>query len=133
MIITDLSSLKGNLWRALINFFDIDNDGRLGYSDYLQLILPMKSTISSKSISKKEAVVKSYEYLPYEVESELARLLELELNYQDEFERWKQDQEKQSSFSVLKTFKALDPHDFGYIDIQLLKEMLGKGKVSSFL
>ena len=86
--------------------------------------------VNNTSETKSKTFIRSSEFLPYEIESELAKLFELELKFQDVFERCKQDQESSSNFSVLKIFKALDPLDFGYIDILSLKEIIEKGKVT---
>ena len=116
------------MWRALVNFFDIDNDGKLEYVDYKYFISPIETTGFNPQTSNFDSM--KYKSLPYEVINELTKLFELELTYQKEVELRKQEQENSPYFSVVKSFKYFDEEKDGAIPLKIFEQTVKYEKVS---
>ena len=116
------------MWKALVNFFDVDNDGKLEYADYLSLVTPLES--ASRNDTKLDKINSTaYNSLQYETISDLIKLFELELLYQKEIENLKHEQENISNFSIIKSFKQLDESNDGFIKISTLQQAIKNEKV----
>lgn len=109
----------------ILKFFDSDDDGRLNYNDYMQVVLPCESEYLRAAVTQRKPYdVESYEYLPGPVELELSRLLEKEVNYHRDVEMLKRDLEASYDFSSLAAFNAIDDWNYKYIDQQALNRFL---------
>jgi len=61
----------------MIRYFDSDNDGKLNYSDFMQVVMPCDSTNLRAAIAQRQNYyVSKTEFLEEDVEKELAVLIE---------------------------------------------------------
>jgi hypothetical protein len=61
----------------MIKYFDSDNDGKLNYSDFMQIIMPCDNSVLRATIAQRQNYyVSKTEFLAQKVETELARLFE---------------------------------------------------------
>lgn len=66
--------------KHLIKFFDSTGEGRLHYSDYMQIVLPCdQQYLRAQATQRRPYTVASNEFLPYDVERNITKLLEKEL------------------------------------------------------
>ena len=74
----------------LIKFFDADEDGKLSYPEYLQIVLPcVNHKLRASTTQRIVQHCKPEDYLPIDVEQDLARLLMKEIEYHIETEEKK--------------------------------------------
>src|SRR6056300_1161139 len=60
----------------LVKFFDSDEDGRLHYPDFMQMILPCaNSKLRAQATQRPNGMCGKYDYLTLDVEKELAELI----------------------------------------------------------
>lgn len=111
----------------MIKYFDSDNDGKLNYSDFMQLIMPCDHTNLRAEIAQRQNYyVSKTDFLPQEVEEELAKLIERELSFNRVLEHNKQVMDANKMFSAEKAFQAIDDWNYGYIDKRNLKSFMRK-------
>lgn len=66
--------------KHLIKFFDSSNEGRLQYSDFLQIVLPCdQQYLRAQATQRQSYTVGSADFLPYDVERALTKLIQKEL------------------------------------------------------
>jgi Ca2+-binding EF-hand superfamily protein len=64
----------------LLKFFDSDEDGRLSYTDFSQMLLPCEDNFLRKYIQDRPSkYVGRYDYLDFDIERRLADLIEAEI------------------------------------------------------
>lgn len=71
------------------------------------------------------------EYLPFDVERLLAKLIQKELKLAKEAERLKQELASRYDYSIERLYKEVDDINYGYIDASNLKRFLIKSSIIS--
>ena len=75
----------------VIRFFDSTMERRLYYSDFLQLVLPCDQNVLRADASQRQTYeVSPEQYLPFDIEKLLSKLLFKELKYAKDLENLKQ-------------------------------------------
>jgi len=65
----------------LLRFFDSDEDGYIAYSDFIQIVLPCDNNLLRAQCQKRPySRVGRFDSLPFEEESGLTRLLQMEID-----------------------------------------------------
>lgn len=84
---------NGQMWVTenhgyfLIKFFDSDEDGKLHYPDYLQMILPCTNAkMRSEQTQKRIQECRPEDYLSLDVEQDMMRLIRAEMEFHRELE-----------------------------------------------
>lgn len=71
----------------LVKFFDSDEDGRLNYPDFMQMVLPCDNpSLRATATQRPNAYINKFDYLTLDVERDLTKLLmaEIELHKKSE-------------------------------------------------
>jgi hypothetical protein len=71
----------------LIKFFDSDEDGRLNYPDFMQMVLPCDNPqVRATATQRPNAYIGKFDYLTLDVERDLTKLImgEIELHRKSE-------------------------------------------------
>ena len=103
----------------VLKFFDTTGLGRLSYTDFLQMVLPTDNpTLRELATQRPNYEVGTKDRLNYEIEHALTRLLEKEIELNNETEFLKRDLEGRYDFSVTDSFRAMDLERNNYVDIE---------------
>jgi len=96
-------------------------------ASYLQILLPCDQPyLRAASTQRPTYPIGREEYLPFEVEQQLARLFSKELKLAREGERLKQELAARYDYSLDHLFKEIDDWNYNYIDGRNLKRFLIK-------
>ena len=105
----------------LVKFFDSDEDGRLHYPDFMQMILPCDNNmLRSKATQRPNGQINPGDFLTLDVERDLTNLLVSEIELHRASEKLKQQLESQLDYSVEGIYQVVDDWRYGYIDIRNL-------------
>lgn len=108
-----------------INYFDLDDDGKLNYHDFLQVLLPCDNPfLRSAATQRPNQELYPNEFLPMRVERAMSQLIYREVKLHLKAENIKRSLESSYDFSVRAAFKAIDDWNYNYIDKQNLKRFL---------
>ncbi|CDW85848.1 ef hand family protein [Stylonychia lemnae] len=99
--------------KLLINYFDATGEGRLFYTE-------------AACTQRPTYPVGPNEYLPFDVERLLAKLVQKELKLARDAERIKQELASRYDYSLDRLFKDVDDINYNYVDQQNLKRFLIK-------
>ena len=62
----------------LVKFFDSDEDGRLNYTDFMQILLPCDNAVlRATATQRNQAFIDKGDYLTLDVERQISKLFEL--------------------------------------------------------
>ena len=101
----------------MINYFDLDNDGRLNYHDFLQILLPCDDAFLRAAVTQRpNNEMPRNEYLPMRVERALSQLLFKEARLHLKADQLKRNLQNAYDFNILKAFRSIDNWSYGYID-----------------
>lgn len=101
----------------MINYFDLDQDKRLNYHDFLQILLPCDDAFLRAAASQRpNNELPRNEYLPMRVERALSQLIFKEVRLQLKADQMKRTMENAYDFTFQKAFRAIDDWSYGYID-----------------
>ncbi|CDW76041.1 ef hand family protein [Stylonychia lemnae] len=113
--------------QLLINYFDSTSDGKLLYTDYLQMLLPCDQPyIRALTTQRPTYPVGQSEFLPFDVEKLLANLIYKELKLAREQERLKNVLSERYDYESKSLFKDVDDINYNYIDASNLRRYLIK-------
>lgn len=108
----------------LVRFFDSDNDGVLGLSDFQQLFLACEDNyIKDRALCRPSSRCCK---LPYSVERDLTDVLEGELRLQREVDSLKRSLKYGCDYSAIAAFDSIDSPRIGRIDHYNLKCFLNR-------
>lgn len=109
----------------MVNYFDLDGDGKLNYHDFLQVLLPCDNPfLRSAATQRPNQELYPNEFLPMRVERAMSQLIFKEVKLHLKAENIKRSLESSYDFSVRAAFKAIDDWNYNYIDKQNLKRFL---------
>ena len=108
----------------VIRFFDSTMERRLYYSDFLQLVLPCDQNVLRADASQRQTYeVSPEQYLPFDIEKLLSKLLFKELKYAKDLENLKQQLACHPDYNLQRQFWEID-RGSNYIDCHNLKSFL---------
>ena len=109
----------------LVKFFDVDEDEKLNYTEFLTLVLPWDNAkLRNEIIMRPNYYVGLLDYLPKTIEFELCKLFVKEIAYHQRIEKLKQELACKGDFDIKSGFKAIDDWSYNYIDFANLKRFL---------
>ena len=101
----------------LIKFFDSDEDGRLSFSDFEQIFLPCEDNfLRERTQDRRAGRISRWDFLPRDIESQMAQILERELDLQRREEILKRECEYRYDYTQYNAYRAIDRYNDGYID-----------------
>ena len=101
----------------LVRFFDSDEDGRLSYQDFMQMLLPCEDNLlRAMTIERPSYRVGRYDFMPRDIEQLLAAVIEREIELQRLLDLLKRELEAQHDFSPMAAFRSIDRYCVGRID-----------------
>lgn len=109
----------------LAKFFDVDDDEKLNYTEFLTLVLPCDNAkLRNEIIMRPNYYVGLLDFLPKTIEYELCKLFVKEIAFHRRVEKIKQKLSSKGDFDVKSGFKAIDDWNYNYIDFANLKRFL---------
>ena len=113
----------------VVKYFDSDDDGKLQYQDFMQMVLPCENEqLRAKATQRPLAVIKENDYLTLDVERELTKLLVGEITLHRRAEKLKQQLESCADYSAEALYSIVDDWGYGYVDTSNLKSFFRKYK-----
>ena len=101
----------------LVKFFDSDEDGRLSFTDFIQIVLPCEDNfLRNVTLDRPSFRVGRFDHLPRDIETYLTDILEKELDLLRRQDSLKRDLELRYDFSNHAIFRAVDRYNDGFID-----------------
>lgn len=109
----------------LMKFFDVDDDNKLNYTEFLTLVLPCDNAqLRNEIIMRPNYYVGLLDFLPKTIEYELCKLFVKEIAFHRRIEAIKQELACKSDFDRKSGFKTIDDWTYNYIDFSNLKRFL---------
>ena len=125
----DLHVLEKDI-HNLYKVFDLNQDGRITYTEFLNIVLPKTSpSLRQLATSRQSYYVARYETLPYEVEWALARVFDKEINYFRKVELLKEDLALRYDFNNHNAFRLIDEDRNGFIDLDAIYLFLKRNQI----
>lgn len=107
----------------LIRQYDSNQNGRLSYNEFLQLVLPSTNPgFRELALSRRGICTSEVEYL-------LSKLIQHELLYHRSLENTRQDLVTKPDFNLLEAFRLIDTKNASFIDRTSLLSFLARYKV----
>jgi len=101
----------------LVRFFDSDDDGRLSFQDFLQMLLPCEdNTLRNMTIDRPSRRIGRYDMLPRDIELCLAQVIEREIDMQRRIDVLKRDLVCRFDYTPLAAYRSVDRYSVGRID-----------------
>lgn len=105
----------------VMKFFDSDEDGKLNYPDFLQIVLPCTNQkIRSSTTQRPMNDCRPTDFLTLDVEQDLSRLLKMEVMMHRETEALKQLLESHLDHTPQGAYNAIDNSALGFVNIKSL-------------
>jgi hypothetical protein len=102
-------SVSENECYRLLRFFDSDEDGRLSYNDFNQILLPCEDNcLRQITLDRHACRVARYENLPLDIERGISGVLEREIELLRRLDTLKRELEIRYDFSPYAAFKTVD-------------------------
>lgn len=93
----------------MLDYFDIDQDGYLNYTEFMQMVLPCDNLLLRSDASQREPRPRdSRGYLNGQVEMILAEFLDREVSLHMSMEKLKQDMHTRRDFNLVDAFNTID-------------------------
>jgi len=111
---------EGELFR-IVKFFDNNEDGRLSYTEFEQMLLPCEDNCLRRMAQERRAYrVARYENLPLDIERAIAGIIEREVELLRRLDLLKRELEVRYDFSPYACFKTVDRYAEGFINVNNL-------------
>jgi len=108
--------------RAFIQRYDQDGDERLCYNEFLFAVLPMDNpTLRAIATQRPNYTVGPNEFLPYDVEYALTKVIDREISFYLNLEYQKTALKNRFDYTPTAAFAAIDQFNSGRIDYDNLK------------
>lgn len=109
----------------LVKFFDSDEDGRLSFQDFLQMLLPCEDNLLRNiTVDRPAQRVGRFDSLPADIEQCILDVLEKEIDLARRLDILKRDLEVRYDYSVLAAYRSVDKYNDGRIDTHNLGSFL---------
>lgn len=113
----------------VVKFFDSDEDGRLNYPDFMQMVLPCNNMqLRATATQRPNAYISTKDYLTLDVERDITVLIQKEIDLHKKSEALKQEMESSPEFSGDILYNTIDDWGYGYVDQRNLKGFFRKNK-----
>jgi Ca2+-binding EF-hand superfamily protein len=110
---------------CMVRYFDSDEDMKLSYHDFLQILLPCDNAVLRADASQRPTFrIGKCDMLPVRVEQSLTTLLLREVKLQIKVENIKRVLESSYDFNIQAAFKVIDDWSYGYLDSRNLRRFL---------
>jgi Ca2+-binding EF-hand superfamily protein len=104
-----------------VKFFDADEDGRLHFPDFMQLVLPCDNNVLRATATQRpNTQINPGDFLTLDVERDLAALLVAEIELHRGSEKVKQQLESQPDYSSEAVYQCIDDWGYGFVDTRNL-------------
>jgi Ca2+-binding EF-hand superfamily protein len=115
---------EGELYR-LVKFFDNNEDGRLSYNEFEQILLPCEDNCLRRLAQDRRAYrVARYENLPLDIERSITAIIEREIELIRRLDLLKRELEVRFDFTPYASFKTIDRYGEGFINVNNLSIFL---------
>mmetsp|Transcript_23466 Transcript_23466/g.17933 ORF Transcript_23466/g.17933 Transcript_23466/m.17933 type:complete len:170 (-) Transcript_23466:219-728(-) len=113
----------------LVKFFDSDEDGKLNYPDFMQVVLPCDNTfLRAKATQRPNIIINKFDYLTLDIERDVTKLLQYEIELHRKSEKLRQELESMPDFSEEAVYTAIDDWGYGFVDARNLKSFFRNNK-----
>jgi Ca2+-binding EF-hand superfamily protein len=117
--------------RNIFRLYSTGGDGRLSYTDFLELVLPRNNSYIREVCTQRDSYyVADDEILPYEVELGLAKIFDKEINLSRKTELLREDLVSRYDFSLRAAYEAIVESGDGRADYDGLYNFLQKNNIS---
>jgi Ca2+-binding EF-hand superfamily protein len=107
---------EGELYR-LVKFFDNNEDGRLSFTEFEQILLPCEDNALRRLAQDRRSYrVARYENLPLDIERAMAAIIEREVELLRRLDLLKRELEVRYDFSPYACFKTIDRYNEGFLN-----------------
>ena len=107
---------EGELSRV-VSFFDNNNDGRLAFTEFEQILLPCEDNCLRRIAQDRPSLrVARYENLPLDIERGIISIIEREVQLLRKLDLLKRELEVRYDFSFYAAFKAIDKRCEGTVN-----------------
>ncbi len=93
---------------CVIKYFDSNNDGKLSFTDFVQMVLPTTNSTLRTIATQRPNYSPTYHKLNSRIEATLTALVVGEIKLHNRCEPLKQDLFRGPEFSILEAFKSID-------------------------
>jgi Ca2+-binding EF-hand superfamily protein len=101
----------------LVRYFDCDEDGRLSFQDFLQILLPCEDNfVRNQTMDRVTHRVGRYDFMPRDIEIALATVIELEIDMQRRTDDLKRNMVVRFDYTPLAAFRSIDRRAVGRLD-----------------
>ena len=116
----------------LVKFFDSDEDGKLNYPDFMQMLLPCNNPgLRTKATQRPNVFVAQHDYLTLDLERDVTKLIQKEIEIHRKSELLKQELASSSDFSLDGCYKSIDDWGYGWVDQRNLKSFFRNNKYNA--
>jgi Ca2+-binding EF-hand superfamily protein len=113
----------------LVKFFDSDEDGRLNYPDFMQMVLPCDNPqLRAAATQRPNQYISQFDYLTLDVERDLTKLIMSEIELHRKSEKLKQQLESALDYSEDAVYGTVDDWGYGYVDTRNIKGFFRNNK-----
>jgi len=113
----------------LVKFFDSDEDGRLNYPDFMQLVLPCdNASLRAAATQRPNQFISNFDYLTLDVERDLTKLIMSEIELHRKSEKLKQQLESSLDYSEEAVYGVVDDWGYGFVDTRNIKGFFRNNK-----
>jgi len=108
---------------SFIKFFDQDQDGKLDFDEFLQIIRPCEDThLKDEALERTPLKVGRFDYLPANQENIMSDLFISEILYLRKIEEHKEKLKGSRDYSLSGVLKTIDVNNEGGINVVNLKD-----------
>jgi Ca2+-binding EF-hand superfamily protein len=117
--------------RNVFRLYSTNADGRLSYTDFLELVLPRNNSVLREISTQRDSYyVAEDEILPYEVELGLAKIFDKEISLSRKVELLKEDLVSRYDFNLRAAYEVIADCGEGRVDYDALYDFCQKNNIS---
>jgi len=110
---------------TFVKRYDIDDDSRLKYSEFLSIVLPANNpTLRAKVAQRPSYRVKQDQTLPYQAEFPLTKVIDKEISFYTVLDSYKKTLYQNPGFSYYEAFRSLDIGHIGRLSLSSFRDFL---------
>ncbi|CDW77960.1 ef hand family protein [Stylonychia lemnae] len=116
----------------VVKFFDSDEDGRLNYPDFMQMILPCDNPpLRAQATQRPNMYIAKSDYLTLDVERDLTKLIMSEIELHRETEKIKQQLESALEYTEEGVYNSVDDWGYGFVDATNIKSFFRNNQLKA--
>lgn len=109
----------------LLNYFDVDQDGQLSYTEFMQMVLPCDNLVLRSEASQREPLgLDASGQLGQQVERLLAQFFEQEVDLHVKMDQLKAQMHGRFDWSISNIFNCLDATHEGFLSYSNIQMFL---------